>query len=43
MSLLSTIQSDNCPEELKAIYNGDEKVKQAAELSAKLEGNMRQL
>jgi DNA polymerase-3 subunit alpha len=43
MSLLSIIQSDNCPEELKAIYNGDEKVKQAAELSAKLEGNMRQL
>jgi DNA polymerase-3 subunit alpha len=43
ISLLASIQSDDCPEELRTIYNGDEKVKQAAELSSKLEGNMRQL
>ena len=43
MSLLKAIQSPEAPEELKAMYQSDEKVKRAAELSEKLEGNMRQL
>lgn len=43
MSLLKAIQSPEATEELKAIYESDEKVKRAAELSEKLEGNMRQL
>ena len=43
MSLLQAIESKDTPEELKAIYESDAKVKQAAELSEKLQGNMRQL
>lgn len=40
---MEAIQSEDCPEELKALYNGDEKIKNAVEFSHKLEGNMRQL
>jgi DNA polymerase III subunit alpha len=43
MSILDAVKSDDAPEELKSIYEWDEKVKQTAELAAKLEGNMRQL
>jgi DNA polymerase-3 subunit alpha len=43
MSLQQAIQSSDAPEELKNIYASDEKVKKAAELSERLEGNMRQL
>lgn len=43
MSLQQAVQSSDATEELKAIYESDEKVKRAAELSEKLEGNMRQL
>ncbi|MFA7298320.1 MAG: DNA polymerase III subunit alpha [Candidatus Absconditabacterales bacterium] len=43
MSLLQAVESKDASEELKAIYEGDAKVKQAAELSEKLQGNMRQL
>jgi len=43
MSLLQAVQSQDATEELKALYESDEKVRKAAELSEKLEGNMRQL
>ncbi len=43
MSLLQAIESPDAGEELKTIYEWDAKVKQAAELSEKLQGNMRQL
>lgn len=43
MSLQQAIQSPEATEELKALYQSDEKVRRAAELSEKLEGNMRQL
>jgi len=43
MSLQQAVQSPDVTEELKAIYESDEKVRRAAELSEKLEGNMRQL
>lgn len=43
LSLLQAVQSPDVSEELKAIYESDAKVKQAAELSEKLQGNMRQL
>jgi len=43
MSLQQAVQSPDVTEELKAIYKSDEKVRRAAELSEKLEGNMRQL
>ena len=43
MSLLQAIESPDVSEELKALYEWDAKVKQAAELSEKLQGNMRQL
>ncbi len=42
-TIMEAIQSEDCPEELKALYNGDEKIKNAVEFSHKLEGNMRQL
>lgn len=43
MSLLDAISSPDTPEELKSIYEWDEKVRHAADLAVKLEGNMRQL
>ena len=43
ISLLQAVNAPDVSEELKAIYESDAKVKQAAELSEKLEGNMRQL
>ncbi len=43
MSLLEIIQSPDATEEIKALYEWDEKVKEAAELSDKLTWNMRQL
>ncbi len=43
ISLLQAIQSQDVTEELKAIYDNDAKVQQAAALSEKLQGNMRQL
>ncbi|MFA6255628.1 MAG: DNA polymerase III subunit alpha [Candidatus Absconditabacterales bacterium] len=43
MSLLQAVQSQDVGEELKALYEGDAKIQQAAELSEKLQGNMRQL
>ncbi|MCX6823307.1 MAG: DNA polymerase III subunit alpha [candidate division SR1 bacterium] len=44
MSLSETVKAeDGLEEELKALYNTDEKIRQAADLSEKLEGNMRQL
>lgn len=43
ISLQQAVQSSEATEELKALYESDEKVKKAAELSEKLEGNMRQL
>ena len=43
MSLMQAVQAQDVVEELKALYESDEKVKKAAELSEKLEGNMRQL
>lgn len=43
MSMLDAVKAQDTPEELKAIYEGDEKVKRTAEVAAKLEGNMRQL
>ena len=43
MSLQQAVLSPDATEELKAIYNSDEKVKKAADLSEKLQGNMRQL
>lgn len=43
VSLLQAVESPDVWEELKAIYESDAKVKQAAELSEKLQGNMRQL
>ncbi len=43
MSLLQAIQSPDASEDLKSIVEWDAKVQQAAELSEKLQGNMRQL
>ena len=43
MSLLQAVESPDVGEELKALYEADAKIKQAAELSEKLQGNMRQL
>ncbi len=43
MSLLQAVNAPDTWEELKAIYESDAKVKQAAELSEKLQWNMRQL
>ncbi len=43
MSLHQAVLSSDATEELKNIYASDEKVKKAAELSERLEGNMRQL
>ena len=43
ISLLQAVQAPDASEELKAVYEWDAKVKQAAELSEKLQGNMRQL
>lgn len=44
MSLLASVKTeDGMEEELKALYNTDEKIRQAAELSEAIEGNMRQL
>jgi len=43
LSLLQAVQAPDVGDELKAIYESDAKVKQAAELSEKLQGNMRQL
>ncbi len=43
MSLTTAVESPDATEELKAIYQSDTKVQQAAELSEKLAGNMRQL
>lgn len=43
MSLLQAIQSPDVTDELKALYEWDIKIQQAAELSEKLQGNMRQL
>ncbi len=44
MSLSETVKAeDGLEEELKTLYNTDEKIRQAADLSEKLEGNMRQL
>jgi len=43
MSLLQAVQAPDAGEELKGIYESDAKVQQAAELSEKLQGNMRQL
>jgi len=42
-SLYQAIQSGEATDELKGIYESDEKIQRAAELSEKLEGNMRQL
>ena len=43
LSLLKAVQAPDASEELKALYEGDAKIQQTAELSEKLEGNMRQL
>ena len=43
LSLLKAIESPDVSEELKALYEWDIKIQQAAELSEKLQGNMRQL
>ena len=43
MSMLDAVKADDTPEELKSLYEWDEKVQQTAEVSSKLEGNMRQL
>lgn len=43
ISLLQAIQAPEVSDELKALYEWDTKVQQAAELSEKLQGNMRQL
>lgn len=44
ISLLSSVKTeDGMEEELKALYNTDEKIRQAADLSEAIEGNMRQL
>jgi DNA polymerase-3 subunit alpha len=43
MSVMAAIEAEDGSEELKTLYNTDEKIKQAAKLSAKLEGNMRQI
>lgn len=43
MSLQEAVRSADATEELKAIYESDEKVKRAAELAQKLQWNMRQL
>ena len=41
--IMQAIESEDWPEELKTLYANDEKVRQAAQLSAKLEWNMRQI
>ncbi len=43
MSMLDSVKSENAPDELKAIYESDEKVQKTAEVAANLEWNMRQL
>jgi len=43
MSMLDAVKSENAVEELKSIYESDEKVQKTAELASKLEWNMRQL
>ncbi len=43
ISLLQAVHAQDVGEELKALYEWDAKVQQAAELSEKLQGNMRQL
>ncbi len=43
LSLLKAVQAPDASEELKALYEGDAKIQQTAELSEKLEWNMRQL
>ena len=43
VSLAQAIQLPDTVEELKMIYDNDAKVQQAAKLSEKLQGNMRQL
>lgn len=43
ISLLQAVETEDWNDELKAIYNSDDKVKQAANLSDKLQWNMRQL
>ena len=43
VSLAQAVQLPDTVEELKAIYDNDAKVQQAAALSEKLQGNMRQL
>lgn len=43
MSMLDAVKAEDSPEELKAIYESDEKVQKAAEVASSLEGNMRQL
>ena len=43
MSMLDAVKAEDTTEELKAIYESDEKVQKTAEVAAKLEGNMRQL
>ncbi len=43
MSMLDAVNKEDSPEELKAIYEWDEKVQKTAEIASKLEWNMRQL
>ncbi|MDD3263034.1 MAG: DNA polymerase III subunit alpha [Candidatus Absconditabacteria bacterium] len=43
MSMLDAVKSQDSPEELKVIYDSDEKVQKTTEVAASLEGNMRQL
>lgn len=43
ISLLQAVHAPDVTDELKALYESDEKVKKAAELAEKLQGNMRQL
>ncbi|MFA5747507.1 MAG: DNA polymerase III subunit alpha [Candidatus Absconditabacterales bacterium] len=42
-SILQAINAEGQNDELKNLYNSDEKIQQAADLAEKLEGNMRQL
>jgi hypothetical protein len=37
MSMLDAVKSENAPDELKAIYESDEKVQKTAEVAANLE------
>ena len=43
ISLVKAVEMPETPDELKSMYDADAKIRQAAELSEKLEGNMRQL